>query len=237
VGERLARSRDPHVLVDDVDEPVLAPDDEHHLRRARRLRVGDPITVGDGRGRWRRGRLRAAAVEPVGDVVVEERTAPLITVALAPVKGQRPEWAVQKLTELGVDRIWLLVADRSVVRWEGDRAASHGERLGRVAREATMQCRRAWLPEVRAGVAVAGAAAEPGAALAQPTGAAPSLDRPTVLVGPEGGWSEGELASAPALVALGPTVLRSETAAVAAGSLLVALRAGLVAPGDRPGDA
>ena len=154
-----------------------------------------------------------------------------------PEPGGADPQAVEMLTELGVDRIWLLVADRSVVRWEGDRAASHGERLGRVAREATMQCRRAWLPEVRAGVAVADAAAEPGAALAQPTGAAPSLDRPTVLVGPEGGWSEGELASAPALVALGPTVLRSETAAVAAGSLLVALRAGLVAPGDRPGDA
>lgn len=234
MAETLARSRGPHAFVADLAAPVLDADDDHHLRRALRLRVGDALTVGDGAGGWRPARFGAdAAVTPDGEIVVEPRPEPLVTIAFAPVKGQRPEWAVQKLTELGVDRIWLLVAARSVVRWEGERAASHRTRLERVAREAAMQSRRAWLPEVRAGVTAAEAAAVTGAALAHPGGTAPGLDRPTVLIGPEGGWTDDEVAGAPALAALGPTVLRTETAAVAAGSLLVALRAGLVAPGDR----
>ena len=66
----------------------------------------------------------------------------------APVKGDRPEWTVQKLTELGVDRIVPLRAARSVVRWDGERGAAAVERLRRVAREAAMQSRRCRLPEV-----------------------------------------------------------------------------------------
>lgn len=221
-----SRGVGPHVFVDDLDAPVLADDDHHHLSRSLRLRPGDALTVSDGRGRWRRARF-GPQPEPDGEVVVEPAPAPALTVGLAPVKGQRPEWAVQKLTELGVDAIWLLVADRSVVRWEGERAAGHRERLGRVAREAAMQSRRAWLPEVRTGVGLAEAAAAPGAVLAHPGGASPSLASPVVLVGPEGGWSEAELALAPH-VALGPTVLRAETAAVVAGALLAAGRAGVV---------
>jgi RsmE family RNA methyltransferase len=90
-----------------------------------------------------------------------------------------------------------------------------------------MQSRRNRLPEVTdplpfADVAVA------GAALAEAGGAAPSLERPFVLVGPEGGWDRTELARRLPLVGLGPNVLRAETAAVAAGVLLCALRAGLV---------
>ena len=66
-------------------------------------------------------------------------------------------------------------------------------------------------------------------ALADPGGRPPSLDYPTVLVGPEGGWSPAERGFGLPTVALGPTVLRTETAAVTAGALLAALRAGLVA--------
>lgn len=68
-----------------------------------------------------------------------------------------------------------------------------------------------------------------GAALAEPGGAPPSLDRPVVLVGPEGGWAEEELALDLPRVSLGPLVLRAETAAVAAGVLLTSLRHKLVA--------
>ncbi|MDQ1415569.1 MAG: rRNA (uracil1498-N3)-methyltransferase, partial [Acidimicrobiaceae bacterium] len=68
---------------------------------------------------------------------------------------------------------------------------------------------------------------------AQMGGDPPSLDRPFILVGPEGGWDESELALASGLafVTLGPTVLRAETAAMAAGVLLCGLRAGIVGPG------
>ncbi len=74
--------------------------------------------------------------------------APALTVAFAPTKGERPEWVVQKLTELGIDRIVPLVSERSVVRWEGGRGQKAVERLRRVAREAAAQCRRVWLPEI-----------------------------------------------------------------------------------------
>lgn len=219
----------PHAFVADVEAPELDGDDRHHLGRVLRVRSGDPLTVADGQGRWRRVRF-GDPLEVDGPVEVEEAIAPPITVGLAPVKGQRPEWAVQKLTELGVDAIWLLVADRSVVRWEGERAASHRARLAKVAREAAMQCRRARLPEIRVGVPLAEAVATPGAVLAHPGGDPPRLDRPVVLVGPEGGWSDAELASADK-VSLGLTVLRAETAALVAGVLLTSARAGVTALG------
>ncbi|MDQ4089743.1 MAG: RsmE family RNA methyltransferase, partial [Actinomycetota bacterium] len=111
-----------------------------------RLRPGDEITVSDGAG----GRLRCRfgpALEPVGEVERAPRPAPEVTVAFAMVKGERPDWAVQKLTEIGVDRIVPILTARSVVRWppgEGGQVA----RLRRVAREAAVQSRRVWLPLV-----------------------------------------------------------------------------------------
>jgi 16S rRNA (uracil1498-N3)-methyltransferase len=224
----LGRGTGPHVFVADLERPELDDHDRHHLAKALRLRSGDALTISDGAGRWRAARF-GPEVEVVGEVVAVPAPLPPVTVGLAPVKGQRPEWAVQKLTELGVDDVWLLVADRSVVRWEGARGEGHADRLARVAREAAMQSRRCRLPDIRVGVPLADALRREGAALADPGGTVPSLTRPVVLVGPEGGWSDAERAATPARVALGPTILRAETAAVAAGGLLVALRHGLVA--------
>jgi 16S rRNA (uracil1498-N3)-methyltransferase len=195
-----------------------------------RLRAGDEITVSDGAGGRRLCRF-GPALEPAGEIERQPRLAPTVTVGFAVVKGQRPEWAVQKLTEIGVDRIVPLVAARSVVRWPAGEASTQLSRLRRVAREAAMQSRRVWLPEVAGVTGVAELAATSGVALAHPGGGPPALDRPVLLVGPEGGWDDAELAAAPALVGLGPSVLRTETAAVVAGALLCALRSGTVMPG------
>jgi len=218
-----------HAFVVDLDAPELSEDDRRHLQRVLRLRAGEDLTVSDAAGRWRMCRF-ADPLEPVGKIVESERPSPLVTVALALTKGERLDWAVQKLTELGVDRIFPLVAARSVVRWDAARAGPHVERLRRIARQAAMQSRRTWLPAVHDLQSFAEVAATPGAALAEPDGAPPSLERPVVLVGPEGGWSEEEAAAALPRVGLGPTVLRAETAAVAAGALLCGLREGLVDP-------
>jgi 16S rRNA (uracil1498-N3)-methyltransferase len=161
----------------------------------------------------------------------EDPPDPPVTVAFALTKGERPELAVQKLTELGADVIVPFSAERSVVRWDDRRAAGNVERLRRVAREAAMQCRRAWLPDVEDLTDFAGVAAWPGAALADAGGAPPSLDRPTILVGPEGGWTDAERECGLPTVGLGRHVLRAETAAMAAATLLGALRARLVSPG------
>lgn len=214
-----------HVYVDDLEHPVLSPDDRHHLGRVLRLRRGEPVTVGNGRGGWRRARFGdELAVD--GPVEHEPAPEPLLAVAFAVLKGERPELVVQKLTEIGVDRIVPFQAERCVARWVGERADRHVDRLRRVAREAAMQCRRSWIPEVEPVSTFAVVADRPGAALASPGGTTASLQHPLVLIGPEGGWSPGELDRGLPLVDLGPHVLRAETAALAAAVLLVAARRG-----------
>jgi 16S rRNA (uracil1498-N3)-methyltransferase len=231
------------VFVDDPAAPVLTQSDAHHLVDVLRLRRGELVVASDGAGSWAPCRLvtgapgrgpsaPAPALEVDGRVRSQLRSEPEITVAFAPVKGDRPEWVTQKLTEVGVDRIVPLGTSRSVVRWEGERARRAVERLRRVAREAAAQCRRPWLPEVTEVTTVAGLAGQFGAhpCLAHPGGGPPSLARPVVAVGPEGGWEDDELAVGGGTLGLGPTVLRAETAAVVAGTLLCSLRSGVVDP-------
>lgn len=208
-----------HVLVADVAAPELDERDAHHLLRVLRLRDGAVVTVTDGAGRWRQGRLEARRVVPDGDVVCES-AARAVTVAVAPPKGDRLDWLVQKCTEVGVTQVVLVEAERSVVRWDGERAAKHLDRLRRVAGEAAMQSRRVWLPEVTGPVPAAevltvAAVAEPGG---RPVGPADTC----IAIGPEGGWAPAEVALAADLVSLGPHVLRVETAAVVAATLMVA---------------
>lgn len=225
-----ADHRGPLVFVDDLDAPVLTDDDRHHLLRVLRVRPGDPLTLADGAGRWRAARL-GREPEPTGPVAEVPVPEPEIAVGFALVKGAKPELVVQKLTELGVDRIVPLRAERSVVRWDGTKATAAVERLRSVARAASMQCHRPRLPVVGEVTDLAAAVALPSVALADRGGAAPSLGRPFVLVGPEGGWSDAERLAADApTMALGDLVLRAETAAITAGALLTALRAGLVGP-------
>lgn len=212
----------PLVFVADVEAPELAPDDLHHLQRVLRLRPGAPLTVGDGQGRWRPARF-AEAPEPTGPVEREAEPNPGLAVGFALVKGDKPELVVQKLTELGIDRILPFRAERSVVRWDPARAAKAVARLRQVARAAAAQSHRSWLPEVGEVVDLAEllAVVGPAAAVADRGGAPIGLHHTTVLVGPEGGWAGGEVPEGAPRVALGPHVLRAETAAIVAGAILV----------------
>jgi 16S rRNA (uracil1498-N3)-methyltransferase len=237
-----------HVFVDDLSEPSLSDEDRRHLERVLRLRPGEEVTAADGEGGWRRLRYAGSGrVEPDGDIEHRPAAEPAISVGFALMKGERPEWTVQKLTEAGVDHIVPFVAARSVVRWDGEKGARQVTRLRAIARSAAMQSRRVRLPVVHdvtdfataAALAVnlgggstghGGLAGSGGAALAHPGGRPPSLDRPALLVGPEGGFSDEELGYGLPAVGLGPTTLRAETAALAAGVLLCALRGNLVLP-------
>jgi 16S rRNA (uracil1498-N3)-methyltransferase len=223
-------------FVDDPGHPVLSDDDAHHLARVLRLRDGEEVIASDGRGRWAQTRWRAGGtLEPLaeaGTVRFEPRAEPALTVAFAPVKGERPEWVVQKLTELGIDRIVPLLSERGVVRWTGERGKATVERLRRVTREAAAQSRRVWLPEVCDTMRFADlpTLGEPGeVVLAQLSGDRPTASQRVVAVGPEGGWSNGELSSGLPTVGFGLSVLRAETAAVTAAALLASLRTGTVA--------
>ncbi len=230
------RSAAAHAFVADLAAPALEDEDHHHLERVLRLRPGQAVTVADGAGGWRCCTWRAdGELEPAGDVISAPAPSPPVTVGFALTKGERPDWAVQKLTEVGVDRILGLVTTRSVVRLDADAADRRVRRWRRVARGAAMQSRRTVLPEVAGVLSLAdvelnlvGDVASRGVSLAEPGGDPPSLLRPVVLVGPEGGWAPEELDSGPPTVDLGPGVLRTESAAVAAGVLLCSLRAGLV---------
>jgi 16S rRNA (uracil1498-N3)-methyltransferase len=218
-----------HVFVDDLGSPVLDGGDHHHLVRVLRLAPGSELTAGDGAGRWRPCRLaNGATLAMAGPLLSDPRPEPPITVAFAVMKGGRPEQVVQKLTELGVDCVVPFVAGRSVVRWDHARAERQVARWRVIAREAAMQCRRTWLPEVAPVATFESVAALPGAVLADATGTPPTLDRSVVLVGPEGGWTPGERASGLPAVRLGAHVLRADTAAITAGAILAALRAGML---------
>ncbi|MFT3855023.1 MAG: RsmE family RNA methyltransferase [Ilumatobacteraceae bacterium] len=210
------RASAAHVFVDDLELPELDERDTHHLGRVLRLRDGQSVTVSDGRGRWRTAVWRAGAVEPDGETCGPSPR-PAVTIAAAIPKGDRLEWMVQKLTEVGVDGITLVDCHRSVVRWDAARAGAQRARLTRIVRDAAMQSRRTWLPELAGPVPLVSVLDGDGAVVvADPAGAVFDVAAPvTVVVGPEGGFTPDEVAGAQ-LVALGDHVLRVETAAVVA---------------------
>jgi 16S rRNA (uracil1498-N3)-methyltransferase len=209
----------PVVFVGDLERPVLLDGDRHHLTRVLRLRPGAAVSIADGSGRWRSARL-GDPVELVGEVVVEPKRPRTVVVGFSVLKGDRNDLVVQKLTELGVDEIVVLDAERSVVRWDGATVDRKLERLRSVAREACMQCRRATPPTISGPAELFDVVGSDGFALAEPGGDSIDAGVRGVLVGPEGGWTAAELESAARRVDLGPNVLRAETAAIAAAVLL-----------------
>jgi 16S rRNA (uracil1498-N3)-methyltransferase len=241
-----------HVFVEDLDRPALSEKDVHHLTRVLRLRVGELVSASDGLGGYRLCEWASPAgagagrhLSPLEGPTFEAQPKPTLTVAFALTKGEHPGMAVQQLTEAGADRVVVMLTDRCVARWEAGGSERQMERLREVARLAAMQSRRCWLPTVEgpiefSALVAAGAGAGGGEeadrggrgriALAVPDGAPLTLATPTVLIGPEGGWTERELDAVADHVGLGPHVLRAETAALAAGVLLAALSSHLVVP-------
>ena len=213
-----------HVFVDQLDSPTLGDDDQHHLGRVLRLRDGESVTASNGRGQWRACVWRSGALEVAGEVVASAAPSVRCAVAFTPVKGDRNEWAVQKLTEIGIDEVIILApTQHSVVRWSD--ADKQLRKLRVVAREAAMQSRRVWLPNIVGLAALHEVCAGDGAAVADPDGVALHAGVSLVVVGPEGGFAEDELPAGVPRVQLGDTILRAETATLVAATLLVARRA------------
>ncbi len=213
-----------------VELPV---DTVRHFARVLRLRTGEAVSVTDGGGGFRLCTVpldfaASGRLEPTSEVQKATRPSPTVAVGLALTKGDKPELAVQKLTELGVDRIVLFAADHSIVRWDDDKPARNLARLRSVAVEALQQSRGLFLPIIEL-TGFDELASEVGVVRADAGGRAPSLhaDR-LVLIGPEGGWSERERSILPDAVSVATNVLRAETAAIATASLWVALRSRIV---------
>ena len=227
-----------HVFVDALDDRcAVTGDDGHHLQRVRRLVAGEIVTAADGSGAWRAYEVGAVAtgrLELVARGDVETACEPPlgISLAVALTKGGLDD-VVAAVTELGARRVTPVRTARTVVRWDASRSQRAVARLRSVAREAAMQSRRARVPMVDDVVDLSEVVGRTGLVVADRTGLrASELERPragpgagwTVLVGPEGGLDDNELAAlgdAPRL-RLGPHVLRAATAPVAAVAVLAA---------------
>ena len=214
----------------------------HHARRVLRLQAGDAVTLFDGSGGEVGGRLaRVADVVRVdlGEWQAVEREAVLpVTLMQAVPGGDKMDWVVQKAVELGVARIAPLAAARCVVRLAGERAERRVSHWQAVAVAACEQCGRNRVPQVLPLRDLRGALAEgvPAAGetrlLLSATGGTALRDLPlpggaVLLVGPEGGLTGDEAAAARACgfveASLGPRILRTETAGLAALAALIAL--------------
>lgn len=222
--EELRRSS-AHVFVEDLSTPVLTDDDFHHLDRVMRLRRGETVTCSDGAGNWVTATWDAG-VQPVGEIHRSPARQQLLTVAIAPVKGDRTEWVIEKLVELGIDRIVVLApTDHSVVKWSQEKAVQVLDRYRRIGRAAAMQSRQLFLPNIHGPVALntlAQGSDGEVVAYGEPGGTCAIEEVTTLVIGPEGGFSAAEVAQAPATAALGGSILRADTAAIVGAALMVA---------------
>ncbi len=224
------------------DAVMLTGAEAHHAAAVRRVRVGEEVTVGDGRGAWLSGVCESVSPREVAIRVVARTDAaaptPRVVLVQALAKGDRDELAVQAATELGVDEIVPWQAARSVSRWSPEKAVKGRARWSSIVREAAKQAHRPWIPEVSAVATTAelsARAADARVLLLEPTaGEALSAWTPDpadvrdilLVVGPEGGIAPEELdrlsGSGAHAVRLGREVLRTSTAGPAAIVLLSA---------------
>jgi len=203
--------------VDDPSAPVLGASDEHHLRTVLRARDGEEIVVTNGAGAWSIGVVTTAALVRVSDVYVDERGAET-TLYLAPLKGDRSEWAIAKVTELGVSRIVPLLSQRVIVKMKGETGAKVVARWRRIAAEACAQSRRTYDVIIDEPARVADVATD--VAVTDFGGSSSWHGVRAVAIGPEGGWAPGEWGDERRRLRLGTSVLRGETAGVAAATII-----------------
>ncbi len=234
-AESRARFHVPPVLASgaEVDLPAAAG---HHAARVLRLAAGAAVTLFDGTGGEYAGRIvrvdGARVRVAVGSHRAVECEAPVrVTLAQGISSGERMDYTLQKAVELGVAVLQPLATARSVVRLTGDRAERRMEHWRQVVAGACEQCGRNTVPEVRAIAApaawLAGLGPVDGVARLTLAPAAPrrlsalaSVSSALLAVGPEGGFDAAERAllarAGFEAVRLGPRVLRTETAALAA---------------------
>jgi len=223
------------------DSVRLSGPEGRHAAGVRRLGRGERVDLTDGAGSVAECVVTAAGSDWL-ELSVQSRRyvdspALRLVVVQALAKGDRGERAVEAMTEIGVDEIVPWAAARSVVQWRGDRGVKALERWRSTAGEAAKQSRRAWLPTVgepattsavadRVAAAALGVVLDGEARLALAAIEVPAAGEVVVVVGPEGGITADELVAFTAAGAitcrLGPTVLRTSTAGVAAAALLLA---------------
>ncbi len=212
----------------------LGADASHHAKKVLRLQVGDEVELFDSAGTVGQGTIIS---DNNGELIVNVTQAHAsdvgvrsLHIASAVPKSSRADWLIEKLSELGVTRFTPLSTERAVVLPEG---TGKRDRWQRIAEEASRQSGRAGvmaidlltpLDKMLIGEpGLFGSTRPPTDSLAAIVSREPAI--PTILIGPEGGWSDGEIAKLTTAgwraVTLGPTVLRIETAALAAAAIVM----------------
>jgi 16S rRNA (uracil1498-N3)-methyltransferase len=210
----------------------------NHVARVLRARPGDVVDLFDGEGNEFRGRIvdiKGTAVVVRLDTAVANASEPALRITLVQgiSRGERMDWVVQKATELGVASIVPVITARSVVKLDRDQAEKKHEHWRSIAIGACEQCGRSRLPEIATSISLtqhlrlAGSGSMRVVLDPEATKSLTSLETVTtieLLIGPEGGLDDEELAAAKKAgfvsATLGPRILRTETAAVAALAIL-----------------
>ena len=220
------------------DCPFLPKDAANHLK-VLRPKNGENIELFDGKGKFRTFYYHDDwGLSPTGGVCEMPRPATELTLFACVTKGSRWDWTVEKATELGVTRIVPVISERTIVRLAPSEYEAKRLRWQRVAEDAARQSDAKWLPEIHAPVTFAeslplvretrcfvGALTNPpsktiGEALAEEKG---KISRLATFIGPEGDFTPSELAALLEIatpVSFGSTILRAETAAIYALSVL-----------------
>jgi 16S rRNA (uracil1498-N3)-methyltransferase len=227
-------------IADEVSGNRASLTGEHaqHLIRVLRAQVGQEFDIAAG-GQVRRGRIVSIESDRVEFNLGDEVSAAAVvhlTLLLAIFKFDRMEWAIEKCTELGVFRIVPVIARRTDSHLAAA-AVKRAERWRKIALQASEQSRRASPPEVSDPLKFAPAIGLPGTLrvvlaeseqqtpLRQALGSDPGQSQLLLAIGPEGGWTIEELdlfrSSGWISASLGPTILRAETAAIAATAIAV----------------
>ena len=223
------------------DSPRLPHAAERHLK-VLRIQPREVVELFDGHGRARRYSWFSNGLSPAGELAVFPPPAGRITLFACITKGSRWDWTIEKSVELGVNRIVPVISDRAIVRLPKVERPAKAERWRRIAEDAARQSDAVWLPEIleavdfpealalarESGRVFVGALVSPPAppilkAVSEtPADAKPDL---AAFIGPEGDFTPAELAAVLEFatpVSLGPTILRAETAAIFAVSVLAA---------------
>lgn len=221
-----------------ITDPLL-----RHLRDSLRLQAGEMLTVTDPAGTRYRAevtKIMPSALEAriLDSVPAPARTAPALILAQALLKGERMDWVIQKATELGVDRLVPLHTKHGVVKIQPDRMEHQKARWERIALEAAQQSERWTLPTIEpptdlqrlfqqqasAAVKIILSERSRELPLAKATLAGGPEAAIVLLIGPEGGWDETELRRSGEAgfqaATIGARILRAETAAIAALSIV-----------------
>jgi 16S rRNA (uracil1498-N3)-methyltransferase len=222
---------------------LIAGEEAHHLRSVLRLKKGDFIAAFDGQGKAFRAQIKEILKDQVRAEIIETNPGEgesFLTLHLvqALLRAEKMDWVIQKAVELGVSRITPLSTRRSLIKLTAENTGHKKERWQKIARQAAKQCGRSFLPVVEPPAPweqwIKSSWAEQGRFFFNEGEKKKRLkilgrkmrgiNTAMVVLGPEGGWEPEEVQTLEALgflsLSLGPRILRAETAAVAALTLM-----------------